>query len=185
MTLHVSDIIQSPSNVEQLEAYGKKLADIRVGSEYNNYGWTPRKPKIGQRGVQLGIERVNRGAKALDRTIANWQEKILPHTLKMDNGSYCMLGQAHPDEYGPQSLAFVSGLDLSKVREEDEAKYSRLYDKWQGDTGSEFAKRHGFLSSALVPFQLLDILWVNLLNERAFYGKKVFLKDPWSGRVLR
>jgi len=116
-------------------------------------------PHLTMRGLKLGIKRVNAGMKALDKEKPDWIEDVAINKLNMGDGYYCICGQVF-GEFGNDACRAFFGIPQA----------------WKAFDNK--ARQLGFCASNLVPWELLDILWVNALSLRARTGQKRFLKVP-------
>lgn len=116
--------------------------------------WTSR------RAVKLAIQRVNRGMAKLDTEKPDWLEYVNADKLQMRSGDYCICGQVFGSFYNRNVLSFLGISDLCDAK------------------GVAATERHGFMASSLVPFSLLDVIWVKALQLRASTGQRRFLKVP-------
>lgn len=110
--------------------------------------------------IHLAIERVNRGAQLLDRQNPSWMDRVFPQRLQMSSGRWCIIGQTYGDY---DSVGIPFGMDSLDTDVADEVQ-----DK---------AVEHGFMENG-VPFELLDRVWVYLLNARAVHSDTAVLSAP-------
>lgn len=119
--------------------------------------------KWDEEGIALAVERVNLGAAMLDERNPSWMERIIPEKLNMSSATFCIIGQSCGDYDEWVAVAFGMAEEPS------------LFDSTQSDPP---AIEHGFLEDRVVPFGLLDRVWVYLLQERQHIGARVLLEVP-------
>lgn len=118
--------------------------------------------------IEETVARVNRGALLLDKENPGWVESILPANLRMDNSSFCVIGQIYGnyDEY----IGVPFGMGEGPLYREAEPQ----------------AVEHGFLTEQddedddSIPYPLLDRVWVAMLTERHARQEPVVLRLPPS-----
>ncbi len=120
-----------------------------TGSTEKDYEWS-------RDDIETVVGRVNQGAQLLDAEKPGWRQSVLPDQLDMRSAEFCIIGQT----YGTYSqyIRVPFGLD----RDED---------------SEEMAIAHGFLThfgpdyaEESIPYELLDLVWVELLRQRAQRG---------------
>lgn len=132
------------------------------GKKYFDWGWEA---------IPEAVARVNRGAALLDEKQPGWAQSVAPAKLDMASSSFCIIGQSYGEFTQYYGIPFGMRLldaDLGVWSEKEEKELDRL------------ARDHGFLEidDDIVPFDLLDRVWVYLLTERSSQGFKPLLLEP-------
>lgn len=114
--------------------------------------------------IETCVERVNRGAQLLDEEKPGWQNEVIPDKLDMRSSSFCIIGQVYGDYDEYVGVPFGLGEDMN-------------------DEAADDAIEHGFLTRRFdedkdIPWALLDLVWVTLLQERAEANEPVLLELP-------